>query len=66
MYLQTCFEEGWCHSYQSFNTCYEDTGLWGMYSVVPGNHINVSAYLVFIEKGVIKIKIITLLIPCTH
>ena len=22
-----------CHSFQSFNTCYNDTGLWGMYMV---------------------------------
>lgn len=22
-----------CHSYQSFNTCYTDTGLWGIYFV---------------------------------
>ncbi|XP_076279144.1 ubiquinol-cytochrome c reductase core protein 1 [Lasioglossum baleicum] len=24
---------GMCHSYQSFNTCYKDTGLWGVYYV---------------------------------
>ncbi|XP_017759084.1 PREDICTED: mitochondrial-processing peptidase subunit beta [Eufriesea mexicana] len=24
---------GLCHSYQSFNTCYQDTGLWGIYFV---------------------------------
>ncbi|KZC10985.1 Mitochondrial-processing peptidase subunit beta, partial [Dufourea novaeangliae] len=24
---------GFCHSYQSFNTCYKDTGLWGIYFV---------------------------------
>ncbi|XP_015523395.1 mitochondrial-processing peptidase subunit beta [Neodiprion pinetum] len=26
-------EMGLCHSYQSFNTCYKDTGLWGVYFV---------------------------------
>lgn len=26
-------ESGLCHSYQSFNTCYKDTGLWGIYFV---------------------------------
>lgn len=26
-------ENGLCHSYQSFNTCYKDTGLWGVYYV---------------------------------
>lgn len=26
-----------CHSFQSFNTCYTDTGLWGLYMVCePG------------------------------
>ncbi|KAJ2940634.1 hypothetical protein O0L34_g14742 [Tuta absoluta] len=25
--------EGLCHSFQSFNTCYKDTGLWGIYFV---------------------------------
>jgi processing peptidase subunit beta len=24
---------GLCHSFQSFNTCYKDTGLWGIYWV---------------------------------
>lgn len=27
------FISGLCHSYQSFNTCYKDTGLWGIYVV---------------------------------
>ncbi|XP_015604203.1 mitochondrial-processing peptidase subunit beta [Cephus cinctus] len=26
-------QNGLCHSYQSFNTCYKDTGLWGIYFV---------------------------------
>lgn len=27
-----------CHSFQSFNTCYTDTGLWGLYMVCePGS-----------------------------
>lgn len=26
-------ESNTCHSYQSFNTCYKDTGLWGIYWV---------------------------------
>ena len=25
--------DGLCHSFQSFNTCYKDTGLWGIYWV---------------------------------
>ncbi|XP_012259808.1 mitochondrial-processing peptidase subunit beta [Athalia rosae] len=30
---KACAEDGLCHSYQSFNTCYKDTGLWGIYFV---------------------------------
>ncbi|XP_050464005.1 mitochondrial-processing peptidase subunit beta [Cataglyphis hispanica] len=30
---RACAENGLCHSYQSFNTCYKDTGLWGIYFV---------------------------------
>jgi len=28
-----------CHSFQSFNTCYTDTGLWGIYFVSEGDKI---------------------------
>ncbi|PSN52564.1 Mitochondrial-processing peptidase subunit beta [Blattella germanica] len=28
-----CAEDNLAHSYQSFNTCYKDTGLWGVYFV---------------------------------
>jgi processing peptidase subunit beta len=28
-----CAEHGFAHSFQSFNTCYKDTGLWGIYFV---------------------------------
>jgi len=28
-----CAKEGFAHSFQSFNTCYKDTGLWGIYFV---------------------------------
>jgi len=28
-----CHEMGFAHSFQSFNTCYKDTGLWGIYFV---------------------------------
>lgn len=30
---RACSEAGLCHSFQSFNTCYKDTGLWGIYFV---------------------------------
>ena len=29
-----------CHSYQSFNTCYSDTGLWGTYLVTDRMRID--------------------------
>ncbi|KAM9495524.1 mitochondrial-processing peptidase subunit beta [Clarias gariepinus] len=29
-----------CHSFQSFNTCYTDTGLWGIYTVCEPNTIS--------------------------
>ena len=28
-----------CHSFQSFNTCYNDTGLWGIYTVLENSHL---------------------------
>merc|ERR1719296_647142 len=30
---QYASEHGFCHSFQAFNTCYKDTGLWGVYFV---------------------------------
>jgi len=30
---QRAYEHNWAHSFQSFNTCYKDTGLWGVYFV---------------------------------
>ena len=30
---QASSQENLCHSFQSFNTCYKDTGLWGVYFV---------------------------------
>ncbi|XP_056266798.1 mitochondrial-processing peptidase subunit beta isoform X6 [Pseudoliparis swirei] len=34
---QTACQGNLCHSFQSFNTCYTDTGLWGLYMVCePG------------------------------
>jgi len=32
-----CAQTNICHSFQSFNTCYTDTGLWGMYFVCEAN-----------------------------
>uniref|UniRef100_A0AAR2KMT3 Mitochondrial-processing peptidase subunit beta n=1 Tax=Pygocentrus nattereri TaxID=42514 RepID=A0AAR2KMT3_PYGNA len=29
-----------CHSFQSFNTCYTDTGLWGLYTVCEPSTVN--------------------------
>lgn len=33
------------HSFQSFNTCYKDTGLWGIYFVSDKLSIDVSVYM---------------------
>ncbi|XP_071510409.1 mitochondrial-processing peptidase subunit beta-like [Diadema setosum] len=30
---KAAFEDNLCHSFQAFNTCYTDTGLWGVYMV---------------------------------
>lgn len=34
-----CAQQNLCHSFQAFNTCYTDTGLWGMYFVSEKNTI---------------------------
>ncbi|ESO02918.1 hypothetical protein HELRODRAFT_185681 [Helobdella robusta] len=36
---QECAQFNLCHSFQSFNTCYTDTGLWGMYFVVEEDQV---------------------------
>ncbi|KAJ8301794.1 hypothetical protein KUTeg_020781 [Tegillarca granosa] len=33
------YDENLCHSFQSFNTCYTDTGLWGMYFVTEKGQV---------------------------
>jgi len=35
---------GMCSSFQSFNTCYKDTGLWGVYFVCESNQIELMFY----------------------
>ncbi|XP_063718453.1 mitochondrial-processing peptidase subunit beta-like [Symsagittifera roscoffensis] len=35
-----CLNEGLCYSYQSFNTCYMDTGLWGVHFVSGEKSVN--------------------------
>ncbi|KAL3272096.1 hypothetical protein HHI36_022558 [Cryptolaemus montrouzieri] len=37
-----------CHSYQSFNTCYKDTGLWGVYFV--SDHLKIEDMLFNIQQ----------------
>jgi mitochondrial-processing peptidase subunit beta len=29
-----------CHSFQAFNTCYSDTGLWGVYFITDKTKID--------------------------
>lgn len=38
-------EDELCHSFQSFNTCYKDTGLWGIYYVCDPMKCEVSSLL---------------------
>uniref|UniRef100_A0A673CLD4 Mitochondrial-processing peptidase subunit beta n=1 Tax=Sphaeramia orbicularis TaxID=375764 RepID=A0A673CLD4_9TELE len=38
-----------CHSFQSFNTCYTDTGLWGLYMVCEPGTINDMMYFTQME-----------------
>ncbi|XP_046879057.1 mitochondrial-processing peptidase subunit beta [Hypomesus transpacificus] len=38
-----------CHSFQSFNTCYTDTGLWGLYMVCEPGTINEMMHLTQLE-----------------
>nr|XP_018908312.1 PREDICTED: mitochondrial-processing peptidase subunit beta isoform X1 [Bemisia tabaci]XP_018908317.1 PREDICTED: mitochondrial-processing peptidase subunit beta isoform X2 [Bemisia tabaci] len=37
---RACSREGYAHSFQSFNTCYKDTGLWGIYFVTDRLHVD--------------------------
>lgn len=37
---QQAVEYNLCHSYQSFNACYSDTGLWGAYLVTDRMRID--------------------------
>ncbi|XP_050413622.1 mitochondrial-processing peptidase subunit beta [Patella vulgata] len=41
-----CAENNLCHSFQSFNTCYTDTGLWGCYFVSDKLHIEEMCYYI--------------------
>lgn len=42
-----------CHSFQSFNTCYTDTGLWGLYMVCEPN--TVEDMMHFVQKEWIRL-----------
>lgn len=37
-----CTQDNLAHSFQSFNTCYKDTGLWGIYLVAQTLSLDVS------------------------
>ncbi|KPI91779.1 Mitochondrial-processing peptidase subunit beta [Papilio xuthus] len=45
--------ENLCHSFQSFNTCYKDTGLWGIYFV--GEPLQLEDMLYNIQKEWMKL-----------
>ncbi|XP_077982614.1 mitochondrial-processing peptidase subunit beta-like [Glandiceps talaboti] len=48
-----CAEANLCHSFQSFNTCYTDTGLWGMYFVSDG--LTVEDMMFYVQKEWMRI-----------
>jgi len=39
-YAKVVAERGLAHSYMAFNTCYKDTGLFGVYLVAPDNQLD--------------------------
>ena len=41
---QAAMERNLCHSFQSFNTCYKDTGLWGVYFIAEKNTLEDFVY----------------------
>ncbi|XP_002741599.1 mitochondrial-processing peptidase subunit beta-like [Saccoglossus kowalevskii] len=43
-----CGGSNLCHSFQSFNTCYTDTGLWGMYFVT--DNMNIDDMLFYVQN----------------
>ncbi|KAK9874438.1 hypothetical protein WA026_002778 [Henosepilachna vigintioctopunctata] len=42
-----------CHSYQSFNTCYKDTGLWGVYFV--SDHLKIEDMMFNIQQEFMRL-----------
>jgi mitochondrial-processing peptidase subunit beta len=45
---QKCAEHHLCHSFQAFNTCYADTGLWGVYFVT--DRMKIDDFLFFLHN----------------
>ncbi|CAG0894193.1 unnamed protein product [Darwinula stevensoni] len=39
-----CAKDNLCHSFQAFNTCYKDTGLWGVYFVADSHSLDDMMY----------------------
>lgn len=50
---QASSEENLCHSFQSFNTCYRDTGLWGIYFVA--DHMKAEDFVYHLQHTWMKI-----------
>ncbi|KAK0154425.1 Mitochondrial-processing peptidase subunit beta [Merluccius polli] len=46
---QMASQGGLCHSFQSFNTCYTDTGLWGLYMVCEASTLEHMLHLTQLE-----------------
>jgi processing peptidase subunit beta len=47
MLAQAAMEKNLCVNFQSFNTCYKDTGLWGVYFVA--DRLKVHEFLYFMQ-----------------
>ena len=50
--------DGLCHSFQSFNTCYTDTGLWGVYFV--SDRLTIDDMLFNLQKEWLVILVIVI------
>jgi len=50
---QKCAEHHLCHSFQAFNTCYADTGLWGVYFVT--DRMKIDDFLFFLHNEWMKL-----------
>ena len=51
--VRACVDEEMCHQFQAFNTCYQDTGLWGVYFVCDG--LKIAEMFMGIQKELMRL-----------